>query len=102
VIRRVKSPLGRLGLRVLLFLLAILVTCLPVGILGSSNLVWGEDNQYGRVDVPGTLVPVVAAALVTAGTTVWFLITRLIRRRGPVQSLVSNRPQWQERSEYES
>src|SRR5512142_3062523 len=28
----------------------------PIGILGSSNLVWGEDNQYGRVDVPGRTV----------------------------------------------
>ena len=27
-----------------------------VGVLGSSNLVWGEDNQYGTVDVPGSKV----------------------------------------------
>jgi hypothetical protein len=25
-----------------------------VGILGSSNIVWGEDNQYGRINIPGT------------------------------------------------
>jgi hypothetical protein len=36
-----------------IFLLATLVVCVPVGVLGSSNLVWGEANQYGRVDVPG-------------------------------------------------
>ena len=38
------------------FLLATLVLCAPVGILGSSNLVWGEDNQYGKVPVPGSRV----------------------------------------------
>jgi len=38
------------------FLLATLVLCAPVGILGSSNIVWGEDNQYGKVPVPGTKV----------------------------------------------
>lgn len=27
-----------------------------VGVLGSSNLVWGEDDQYGTVDVPGSKV----------------------------------------------
>ena len=44
--------------RVLLFLfyglLASLIGTTVVGIVGASNLVWGEDNQYGRVDVPGT------------------------------------------------
>jgi hypothetical protein len=27
-----------------------------VGVLGSSNIVWGEDDQYGTVDVPGAKV----------------------------------------------
>jgi hypothetical protein len=35
-------------------LLASLIGTIAVGIFGASNLVWGEDNQYGRVDVPGT------------------------------------------------
>jgi hypothetical protein len=37
-------------------LIAWFVLMMPVGVLGSSNLVWGEPNQYGRVDVPGTAV----------------------------------------------
>jgi hypothetical protein len=41
---------------VVLFGVAFMVACVPVGILGSSNIVWGEDNQYGRVDIPGTAV----------------------------------------------
>jgi hypothetical protein len=43
----------RIGALALGFVLATLVICVPVGILGSSNLVWGEPNQYGRIEVPG-------------------------------------------------
>jgi hypothetical protein len=45
---------GRVLLVIGGFLLATLVVCVPIGILGSSNIVWGEDDQYGRVDIPGT------------------------------------------------
>jgi hypothetical protein len=38
------------------FVLAWFIVLTVVGIFGSSNLVWGENNQYGRVDVPGTKV----------------------------------------------
>ena len=38
------------------FLLATLVMCVPVGIFGSSNLVWGDANQYGTMKFPGTKV----------------------------------------------
>jgi hypothetical protein len=51
-----KSRLGRAALYLLLFGVAWLIVMVPVGILGSSNIVWGEDNQDGRVDVPGTAV----------------------------------------------
>jgi len=54
--RRSTSRFGRWALHVVLFGIAFLVACIPVGILGSSNIVWGEDNQYGRVKVPGTAV----------------------------------------------
>ena len=53
---RVKSRAGRIALTILLLFVATLIVMVPVGILGSSNVVWGEDNQYGRVDVPGTAV----------------------------------------------
>jgi hypothetical protein len=43
----------RLLIGIGIFLLATLTVCAPVGVLGSSNLVWGEGDQYGRVDVPG-------------------------------------------------
>jgi hypothetical protein len=43
----------RIGKVVLWWLLGTLVLCVPVGVIGSSNLMWGEPNQYGRIDVPG-------------------------------------------------
>ena len=46
----VKRIFGWIGF----WLLASFLWCIPVGIFGSSNLVWGEPNQYGRVAVPGT------------------------------------------------
>ena len=47
------AAMGRIGLLALGFFIAWIVLMLPVGVLGSSNLVWGEPNQYGRIDVPG-------------------------------------------------
>ncbi|GAA3268601.1 SHOCT domain-containing protein [Dactylosporangium vinaceum] len=43
-------------INIVLFGVAFMVACIPVGILGSSNIVWGEDNQYGRVPIPGNTV----------------------------------------------
>jgi hypothetical protein len=56
MLHRIERRIGRVGLVVLLFLVAVLVVCVPIGVLGSSNIVWGEDNQYGRVDIPGSKV----------------------------------------------
>ncbi|MEA2449753.1 MAG: hypothetical protein QOG63_1685 [Thermoleophilaceae bacterium] len=53
MIRRVESRVRRVVVTFLALLLASFVMCAPVGILGSSNLVWGEDDQYGKVKVPG-------------------------------------------------
>jgi hypothetical protein len=44
--RRVIATIGAL-------LLAWLICTVVVGVLGSSNIFWGEANQYGHVDVPG-------------------------------------------------
>src|SRR3954452_7346635 len=56
MIRRSTSPVGRWVVNVVMFAIAVLVASIPVGILGSSNIVWGEDNQYGQVHLPGTAV----------------------------------------------
>jgi hypothetical protein len=48
-VRLVLAPLG-------VFALASFLAMPVVGILGSSNLVWGEPNQFGRVRIPGTRV----------------------------------------------
>jgi hypothetical protein len=53
--RRVESGVGRALLCVGGFLLATLIVGVVIGI-ANSNLFWGEDNQYGRVDFPGTKV----------------------------------------------
>jgi hypothetical protein len=45
--------MGRIGLLALGFVIAWFILMIPVGVLGSSNLVWGEPNQYGRMKVPG-------------------------------------------------
>jgi hypothetical protein len=42
----------KVGLALLFLLVGTLVLSVPYGILGSSNLVWGEDDQYGRVPIP--------------------------------------------------
>jgi hypothetical protein len=49
----IESRAKRTMLTIVLFLVALLVVGNVVGILGASNLVWGEDNQYGIVSVPG-------------------------------------------------
>jgi hypothetical protein len=40
----------------LFFFLTFLVLMVPVGVIGSSNLVWGEPDQYGTVRIPGSAV----------------------------------------------
>jgi hypothetical protein len=56
MIKRIERRIGRAALLVLGFFVVTLLVCVPIGVFGSSNLVWGEDDQYGRVDVPGTKV----------------------------------------------
>lgn len=62
-----KSLVGR---AVLVALLATIVALMPVGFLASSNIVWGEDNQYGRVSIPGTKVIHIPAGQVTVSVAV--------------------------------
>jgi hypothetical protein len=71
--RRLSSP-G--AVMVIAFVLATLAFCLPVWLLGASNLVWGEDHQAGRFAVPenrfvhlpgGTLDASLAIDVVGAG-----------------------------------
>lgn len=54
--RRIETRAGRIVATVALFVVATVAVSFVVGVLGSSNAVWGEDNQYGRVDIPGTKV----------------------------------------------
>ncbi|RAG85127.1 hypothetical protein DN069_13445 [Streptacidiphilus pinicola] len=62
-----KSPIARaLGVA----LLATVVALMPVGFLASSNIVWGEDNQYGRVSIPGAEVIHIPAGQVTVSVAV--------------------------------
>jgi hypothetical protein len=56
MVRRIESRAKRTTLTVVIFLVALFFVGNIVGILGASNLVWGEDNQYGIVAVPGTKV----------------------------------------------
>jgi hypothetical protein len=60
------SRTGRVVLVIAGFLVATLVVMVPVGILGSSNLVWGEPNQDGRVPIPGKAVVHLPAGTVEA------------------------------------
>lgn len=62
-----KSLVGR---AVLVALLATIVALMPVGFLASSNIVRGEDNQYGRVSIPGTKVIHIPAGQVTVSVAV--------------------------------
>jgi Short C-terminal domain len=52
--KRFESGVGRFFKWVGILLLTSFVWLFPVGILGASNLVWGEPDQYGRVDIPGS------------------------------------------------
>jgi Short C-terminal domain len=54
--KRFESGVGRFFKWLGILLLASLVWCVPVGVFGSSNLVWGEPDQYGRVAIPGSEV----------------------------------------------
>lgn len=51
-------------------LLATVVALTPVGFLASSNIAWGEDNQYGRVSIPGTKVMHIPTGQVTVSVAV--------------------------------
>jgi hypothetical protein len=55
IFRRVESGVGRALLALVAFLLATLVVGTVIGI-ANSNIFWGEDDQYGRVEVPGHAV----------------------------------------------
>ncbi|HEY4346035.1 MAG TPA: hypothetical protein VGM80_00470 [Gaiellaceae bacterium] len=50
--RRFESTAGRIGAYCGFFLLITFVSGIVIGV-ANSNLFWGEDNQYGRVDIPG-------------------------------------------------
>jgi hypothetical protein len=52
------------------FLLASFLSMIAVGILGSSNIVWGEQNQYGRVRIPDTKVLSLPAEKIVASVAV--------------------------------
>jgi hypothetical protein len=56
MIRGIESKVKRTMITVVVFLVAVLAVGTVVGILGASNLVWGEDNQNGIVPVPGQKV----------------------------------------------
>jgi hypothetical protein len=56
MISRIESTAKRAAARAGVFLLATFVVGIIVGILTASNLVWGEDNQYGFVKLPGKKV----------------------------------------------
>lgn len=71
-LRRVRSTTRRLLLGILMFLALTAVCSIPVGILGSSNLVWGEPNQYGRIDVPATKVMHLPSGDMIASIAVYF------------------------------
>jgi hypothetical protein len=65
-IGRLESPAKRVLAYIGAFLLATLLVCIPIGVFGSSNIVWGEPDQYGRVDFPGTGVVHLPAGSVDA------------------------------------
>ncbi len=65
-ITSIESTTKRVLVAIGAFLLATLIVCVPVGVLGSSNIVWGEPDQYGRVDFPGSGVVHLPAGSVDA------------------------------------
>lgn len=54
MLKRIEHRIGRTAMLIGAFFLTALVLCAPVGILGSSNILWGEPDQYGTVRVPGS------------------------------------------------
>ena len=52
------------------YLLGTLIVCIPIGILGSSNIVWGEPDQYGKVPIPGSKVVHLPAGTTDASVAV--------------------------------
>ncbi len=54
MLRRIEARIGHAGLLIGVFLLGALIASIAVGILGSSNIFWGEPDQYGKVRVPGS------------------------------------------------
>jgi hypothetical protein len=56
MLKRLEARIGRVALAIGAFLLATLVVCMPVGILGASNIIWGDEHQYGSMRVPGSEV----------------------------------------------
>jgi hypothetical protein len=52
------------------FVLGTLLWCVPVGILGASNLVWGEDHQSGRFPVPENTVAQLPAGTLDASLAI--------------------------------
>jgi hypothetical protein len=41
------------GYVALFLVMGTLLFSIPIGIFGSSNIVWGEEDQYGTVSIPG-------------------------------------------------
>lgn len=64
---KIKSSVGQVALGAVV---ATMVAFLPVGFFASSNVVWGEDDQYGRVPVPDTKVIHLPAGQVTVSVAV--------------------------------
>jgi hypothetical protein len=51
-LRRIESRVGLAFLCAIVFLVAVLIVAVVIGVI-NSNLFWGEANQYGRIDIPG-------------------------------------------------
>lgn len=66
-LRKIGSAIGQVALGAVVATMAVI---LPVGLFASSNLFWGEDNQYGRVPIPGTQVVHIPAGQVTVSVAV--------------------------------
>ena len=73
-LRKIESAVGRGVLwtvgSLFGFMMATMVIAFPVGLFASSNIVWGEDNQYGRVPIPGTQVVHIPAGQATVSVAV--------------------------------
>jgi hypothetical protein len=51
-LRRIESRVGLAFLYAIVFLVAVLIVAVVIGVI-NSNLFWGEANQYARIDIPG-------------------------------------------------